>query len=65
MTNCHPSVAGLRARSAWVRLHSVHSLPVQPDWQAHKRWLDPRSVAQSVSAFRFTKTVVARHQTYS
>lgn len=53
------------ARSAWVRLHSVHSLFVQPDWQAHKRWLAPRSVAQPVSAYRSTKIAVARRQMFS
>lgn len=52
-------------RSGWVRLHSVRSLPVQPDWQAHKRWLALRSVAQPVSAYRSTKIVVARRQTSS
>jgi len=35
---------------------------VQPDWQAHKRWLALRSVAQSVSAFRSTKTAIARQR---
>lgn len=65
MMNYRQYAAVSLVRSGWVRLHSVHSLPVQPDWQAHKRWLALRSVAQSVSAFRSTKTAVARHQTSS
>ena len=63
--SCRQYAAVLPVRSGWVRLHSVHSLPVQPDWQAHKRWLALRSVAQSVTAFRSTKTAVVRHPTYS
>ena len=61
MTSCHRSGAVSQVKSGWVRLHSVRSLPVQPDWQAHKRWLALRSVAQSVTAYRFTKTAVVRH----
>jgi hypothetical protein len=59
--SCRQYAAGSQARSGWVLLHSVRSLPVQPDWQARKRWLALRSVAQPVNAFRFTKTAVARH----
>ena len=61
MTICRRYAAVSLVRSGWVRLHSVHSLPVQPDWQAHKRWLALRSVGLPVSGFRFTKTAVARH----
>lgn len=65
MMNCRQSGVVSLVRSGWVRLHSVHSLLVQPDWQAHKRWLALRSVAQSVSAFRSTKIGIARRQTSS
>lgn len=65
MMNYRQSGAVSLVRSGWVRLHSVHSLPVQPDWQAHKRWLALRSVAQSVSAYRSTKIAVVRRQMFS
>jgi len=58
--SCRQYAAVSLVRSGWVRLHSVRSLPVQPDWQAHKRWLALRSVAQPVNAFRSTKIGIAR-----